>query len=159
MLRAGDAVISDVGDAFERDPEVRRARTIADAARKRLVACVTGAQEVIDPAEAQRMLDAFRCAMAHAEDAEDRVLLHRGLLTSVEAGRRAARRRPVTSGPSGTKPDGPTRAGRATDGVRSVRRGGVVARVVACALALVAAGSVGMALARWLGVRPPQARW
>jgi len=162
VLRAGDAVISDVGDAFERDPEVRRARTIADAARKRLVACVTGAQEVIDPAEAQRMLDAFRCAVAHAEDAEDRVLLHRGLLTSVEAGRRAARRRPVTGGPSGTKPDGPTRAGRGTDGVRSarrVRRGGVVARVVACALALVAAGSVGMALARWLGVRPPQARW
>ena len=159
MLRAGDAVISDVGDAFERDPEVRRARTIADAARKRLVACVTGAQEVIDPAEAQRMLDAFRRAVAHAEDAEDRVLLHRGLLTSVEAGRRAARRRPVTGGPAGTKPDGPTRAGRATEGGRSVRRGGVVARVVACALALVAAGSVGMALARWLGVRPPQARW
>ena len=167
MLRAGDAVISDVGDAFERDPEVRRARTIADAARKRLVACVTGAQEVIDPAEAQRMLDAFRCAMAHAEDAEDRVLLHRGLLTSAEAGRRAARRRPVTGGPAGTKPastkpDGPTRAGRVIDEVRSarrVRRGGVVARVVACALALVAAGSVGMALARWLGVRPPQARW
>jgi hypothetical protein len=162
VLRAGDAVISDVGDAFERDPEVRRARTIADAARKRLVACVTGAQEVIDPAEAQRMLDAFRCAVAHAEDAEDRVLLHRGLLTSVEAGRRAARRRPVAGGPSGTKPDGPTRAGRVTDVVRSarrVRRGGVVARVVACALALVAAGSVGMALARWLGVRPPQARW
>jgi hypothetical protein len=162
VLRAGDAVISDVGDAFERDPEVRRARTIADAARKRLVACVTGAQEVIDPAEAQRMLDAFRCAMAHAEDAEDRVLLHRGLLTSVEAGRRAARRRPVTGGPTGAKPDGPPRAGRVTDGVRSaprVRRGGVVARVVACALALVAAGSVGMALARWLGVRPPQARW
>jgi hypothetical protein len=162
VLRAGDAVISDVGDAFERDPEVRRARTIADAARKRLVACVTGAQEVIDPAEAQRMLDAFRCAVAHAEDAEDRVLLHRGLLTSVEAGRRAARRRPVTRGPSGTKPDRPTRAGRVTDVVRSarrVRRGGVVARVVACALALVAAGSVGMALARWLGVRPPQARW
>lgn len=105
------------------------------------------------------MLDAFRCAMAHAEDAEDRVLLHRGLLTSVEAGRRAARRRPVSGGPAGTKPDGPTRAGRTTDGVRSGRRGGVVARVVACALALVAAGSVGMALARWLGVRPPQARW
>ena len=108
------------------------------------------------------MLDAFRCAVAHAEDAEDRVLLHRGLLTSVEAGRRAARRRPVTGGPSGTKPDGPARAGRVVDVVRSarrVRRGGVVARVVACALALVAAGSVGMALARWLGVRPPQARW
>jgi hypothetical protein len=123
---------------------------------------VTGAQEVIDPAEAQRMLDAFRSAMAHAEDAEDRVLLHRGLLTSVEAGRRAARRRPVTGGPAGTKPDGPTRAGRVIDGVRSARRvrsGGVVARVVACALALVAAGSAGMALARWLGVRPPRARW
>ena len=150
MLRAGDAVISDVGDAFERDPEVRRARTIADAARKRLVACVTGAQEVIDPAEAQRMLDAFRCAVAHAEDAEDRVLLHRGLLTSVEAGRRAAGRRPVS-----TRSDEPARTGR---DVRRIRRGSVT-RAVAWALALVAAGAVGVALARWLGVRPPLARW
>jgi hypothetical protein len=143
-------LVCDLGDAIERDPEVRQARRIADAARKRLVVCMTGSQDVIDPAEAQRMLDAFRNAVAHAEDAEDRVLLHRGLLTSVEAGRRAAGRRPVS-----TRSDEPARTGR---GVRRVRRGGV-ARAVAWALALVAAGTVGVALVRWLGVRPPLARW
>jgi hypothetical protein len=150
VLSVGDALVCDLGDAIERDPEVRQARRIADAARKRLVVCMTGSQDVIDPAEAQRMLDAFRNAVAHAEDAEDRVLLHRGLLTSVEAGRRAAGRRPVS-----TRSDEPARTGR---GVRRVRRGGV-ARAVAWALALVAAGAVGVALARWLGVRPPLARW
>ena len=99
------------------------------------------------------MLDAFRSAAAHAEDAEDRVLLHRGLLTSVEAGRRAARRRPVSDGA-----DEPARKGR---GARRGGRGGRgrVARAVGWALALVAAGSVGVALARWLGVRPRLARW
>ena len=150
MLSAGDALVCDLGDAIERDPEVRQARRIADAARKRLVVCMTGSQDVIDPAEAQRMLDAFRNAVAHAEDAEDRVLLHRGLLTSVEAGRRAAGRRPVSS-----RSDEPARTGR---DVRRIRRGGV-ARAVAWALALVAAGTVGVALARWLGVRPRLARW
>ena len=143
-------MVCDLGDAIERDPEVRQARRIADAARKRLVVCMTGSQDVIDPAEAQRMLDAFRNAVAHAEDAEDRVLLHRGLLTSVEAGRRAAGRRPVSS-----RSDEPARTGR---DVRRIRRGGV-ARAVAWALALVAGGAVGVALARWLGVRPPLARW
>ena len=150
MLRAGDAVIGDLGDAIEHDPEVRQARRIADAARKRLVGCMTGTQEGIDPAEAQRMLDAFRGALVHAEDAEDRVLMHRGLLTSVEAGRRAARRRPVT-----TRADGPARVAQAAKGGRRSR----VARAVGWTLALVAAGSVGVALVRWLGVRPPLARW
>ena len=150
MLIAGDALIRDLGDAIEHDPEVRHARSIADAARKRLVVCMTGSQDVIDPAEAQRMLDAFRNAVAHAEDAEDRVLLHRGLLTSVEAGRRAAGRRPVSS-----RSDEPARTGR---DVRRIRRGGV-ARAVAWALALVAGGAVGVALARWLGVRPRLSRW
>jgi hypothetical protein len=155
-------LIGDLGDAIEHDPEVRQARRIADAARKRLVACMTGSQEVIDPAEAQRMLDAFKSAVVHAEDAEDRVLLHRGLLTSVEAGRRAARRRPVSAGA-----DEPARTGRGSRGGSGgrggrgacrVRRGGL-ARVVGWAVALVAAGAVGVALARWLGVRPPLARW
>ena len=150
MLSTGDALVCDLGDAIERDPEVRQARRIADAARKRLVVCMTGSQDVIDPAEAQRMLDAFRNAVAHAEDAEDRVLLHRGLLTSVEAGRRAAGRRPVSS-----RSDEPARTGR---DVRRIRRGGV-ARAVAWALALVAGGAVGVALARWLGVRPRLSRW
>jgi hypothetical protein len=150
VLKTGDALLGDLGDAIEHDPEVRQARRIADAARKRLVACMTGSQDAIDPTEAQRMLDAFRGAVAHAEDAEDRVLLHRGLLTSVEAGRRAAGRRPVSA-----RADEPARTGR---GERRARRGGV-GRAVACALALVAAGTAGVALARRLGVRPPQARW
>ena len=155
MLTAGDALIGDLGDAIEHDPEVRQARRIADAARKRLVACMTGSQEVIDPAEAQRMLDAFKSAVVHAEDAEDRVLLHRGLLTSVEAGQRAARRRPLSAGA-----DEPARTGRGGwggSGACRVRRRGL-ARVVGWAVALVAAGAVGVALARWLGVRPPLAR-
>jgi hypothetical protein len=146
-------LVCDLGDAIERDPEVRQARRIADAARKRLVVCMTGSQEVIDPAEAQRMLDAFRNAVAHAEDAEDRVLLHRGLLTSVEAGRRAAGRRPVS-----VRSDEQAQTGRGVRGVRRVRRGGI-ARAVAWALALVVAGTVGVTLARWLGVRPPLVRW
>ena len=67
MLRAENALKLDLGDAIEHDPEVRRARRVAEAARTRLVACVTGSQDGIDPTEAQRMLDAFRNAMAHAE--------------------------------------------------------------------------------------------
>jgi hypothetical protein len=76
--------------AVLRDPEVRQARKIADAARSRLVGCVAGPQEVVDLAETQRMLDKLREAQALAEDAEDRVLVHRGLLTPAEAERRAA---------------------------------------------------------------------
>jgi hypothetical protein len=81
--------------AVRRDPEVRQARKIADAARSRLVGCVAGPQEVVDLAETQRMLDKLRQAQALAEDAEDRVLVHRGLLTPAEAERRAAARRPA----------------------------------------------------------------
>ena len=156
MLIAGDALIRDLGDAIEHDPEVRHARRIADAARKRLVACMTGSQDAIDTAEAQRMLDAFRGAVVHAEDAEDRVLLHRGLLTSVEAGQRAALRRPVPTEPG--EPTRTVRGVRRARRARRVRRGGV-ARAVGWALALAAGGAVGVVLARCLGVRPPLARW
>ena len=78
--------------AIRRDPEVRQALKIADAARSRLIDCVAGPQEV-DLAETQRMLDKLREAQALAEDAEDRVLVHRGLLTPAEAERQAAARR------------------------------------------------------------------
>jgi hypothetical protein len=138
---------------MEHDPEVRRARRIADAARSRLVACMTDSQDVIDLAEAQRMLDAFRNALAHAEEAEDQVLVHRGLLTQAEAGRRAARRRPVTS-----RADRPARAARGSAGARRARRLSA-GRVVAGALAAVALAAVGVAVARLLGVRPPLTRW
>jgi hypothetical protein len=81
--------------AVGRDPEVRQARRIADAARSRLVGCIAGPQEVVDLAETQRVLDKLKEAQALAEDAEDRVLVHQGLLTPAEAERRAAARRPT----------------------------------------------------------------
>jgi hypothetical protein len=162
VLRAGDALISDLGDAIEHDPEVRQARRIADVARTRLVACMTGSQDVVDLAEAQRMLDAFRNAVAHAEEAEDLVLVHRGLLTSAEADQRAARRRPVTSRADrlarADRAHRPARAGQDAGGARRFGRL-TVRRVIAGAVALVAAAAVGVAVARLLGVRPPLARW
>lgn len=153
MLRVGDALTGDLGDVIEQDPEVRQARTIAAAARTRLVASMTGSQDVIDLAEAQRMLDAFRNAVACAEEAEDQVLVHRGLLTSAEAGRRAARRRPVTS-----RADRPARPGQGAGDARRARRTRA-GHVIAGVLALAVAGVVGVVLARWFGVRPPLGRW
>jgi hypothetical protein len=85
-------------DAVRRDPEVRQARKIADAARSRLLACVAGSQEVVDLVQTQRMLDKLKEAQTLAEDAEDRVMVHRGLLTPAEAEQRAAARRPAGSG-------------------------------------------------------------
>jgi len=82
-------------DVVRLDPEVRQARKIADAARSRLLGCVAEPQEAVDLAQAQRMLDKLKEAQTLAEDAEDRVLVHRGLLTPAEAQRRAAARRPV----------------------------------------------------------------
>ena len=86
--------------AVLRDPEVRQARKIADAARSRLVGYVAGPQDVVDLAETQRMLDKLKEAQALAEDAGDRVLMHRGLLTPAEAEQRAAARR--TAGAAGS---------------------------------------------------------
>jgi hypothetical protein len=81
-------------DAVLRDPEARQARKIADAARSRLLGCLAGpSDEAVDVAQAQRMLDLVKEAQALAEDAEDRVLAHQGLLTPAEADRRAAARR------------------------------------------------------------------
>jgi hypothetical protein len=142
-----------LGDEIEHDPEVRQARRIADAARTRLIACMTGSQDVIDLAEAQRMLDAFSNARTHAEEAQDQLLVQHGLLTSVEAGQRAARRRPVTS-----RAHRPARAAPGAGDARRDRRLSVP-RVITGVLALVAAGAVGVAIARWLGVRPPLGRW
>jgi hypothetical protein len=148
VLTAGSALVSDLGDAIARDPEVRQARMIADAARTRLLECMAGTQEGIDLVEAQGMLDALRNAQTHAEDAEDRVLVHHGLLTFAEADQRAAHRRPVAA-----------RAARAPRAGRDVRRAdrclGAV-RVIAGVLAL---GAVGVAIARLTRVRLPLARW
>lgn len=159
MRTAGVAVSDDLDDAIARDPEVRQARTVADAARTRLVLCMSGPEEVIDPAEAQRMLDAFREARMLAEDAEDRVLVHCGLLASAEADRRAARRRAVNSPAGGPArlAGGHPRPGRPAGAARAARYENV-ARVIAGLLALAAIGAA-VAFARWCGVRLPRARW
>jgi hypothetical protein len=139
VLTAEVALPGDLGDAIARDPEVRQARMIAGAARSRLLASMTGSRNGVDLAEAQRMLDALRQATAHAADAEDRVRVHRGLLTAAEADRRAALRHPEVAAPA----DLPR-----TDGHAAVRPG-TVARVAA--VVLVAAGLAGVTLARRAG--------
>jgi hypothetical protein len=139
---------SDLGDAIAHDPEVRQARMIADAARSRLLACMTGPQDEVDLVEAQGMLDALRNAQVLAEDAEDRVLMHHGLLTTAEADERAARRRPAVV--RGYRADQAARSAR-----WSGRRLGAV-RLAACVLGLAALAVV---LARCAGVRLPLARW
>jgi hypothetical protein len=110
--------------AVRRDPEVRQARRIADAARSRLVGCVAGPEEVVDLAETQRVLDKLKEAQALAEDAEDGVLVHRGLLTPAEAEQRAAARRPAGSAGSAR------RGAQEPAGVAvSARSGGITVRL------------------------------
>ncbi|HEX4088804.1 MAG TPA: hypothetical protein VHZ33_08805 [Trebonia sp.] len=136
---------------------MRQARRIADAARSRLLGCVAGPQDVVDLVQAQRMLDKLKEAQTLAEDAEDRVLVHRGLLTPAEADRRAAARRPA--GATGAahrdeqEPAGvavPTRAaglaGRLSAVSPEARR--VVGSVLLHALIPAAAGFAGAAIAR-----------
>jgi hypothetical protein len=141
-------------DAVRRDPEVRQARKIADAARSRLLACVAGPEEVVDLVQTQRMLDKLKEAQALAEDAEDRVLVHRGLLTPAEAEQRAAARRPAGAGrrdvqePAGvavsTRPAGI--AGRLPTVSPATRR--LAGSVLLHALIPAAAGFAGAAIAR-----------
>ena len=110
--------------AVRRDPEVRQARRIADAARSRLVGCVAGPEEVVDLAETQRVLDKLKEAQALAEDAEDGVLVHQGLLTPAEAERRAAARRPAGA------PGSAHRGAQEPTGVAvSARSGGLAGRL------------------------------
>jgi hypothetical protein len=132
-------MVSDLGDAIARDPEVRQARTIAEAARRRLVACMSHPEDGIDVTEAQRMLDALMNAQLLAKDAEDRVLLHRGLLTAAEVEKRTAKRHPVR--PLGHEPE------------RSARFGFRLspARLLAGALLLVGVAVVALARRRGYG--------
>jgi len=160
VLTAGDAVVAgDLGDVIARDPEVRQARMIAAAARTRLLGCVTGSREQLDLAEAQRMLDALRNAQAHAGDAEDRVLVHRGLLTIDEAGRRAAGRRAAHrrtappdpadgTGTAQTRAAQRRRVGHRAAENRTARCRAVTPRNMACLLAGVLVCLAGVALAR-----------
>jgi len=124
---------------------------IADAARTRLLECMAGTQEGIDLVEAQGMLDALRNAQTHAEDAEDRVLVHHGLLTFAEADQRAAHRRPVVP-----RSDRATRTDRAVRDARRADRCPGAVRVIAGVLAL---GAAGVAIARLTRVRLPLVRW
>ena len=165
MLLAENDLSRPPDDAVRRDPEVRQARKIADAARSRLLACVAGPQEVVDLVQTQRMLDKLKEAQTLAEDAEDRVMVHRGLLTPAEAEQRAVARRPAGPGrrdvqePAGVavsaRPAG--MAGRyAQAGARVVSRLPMVSpetrrmagSVLLHALIPVAAGFAGAAVAR-----------
>jgi hypothetical protein len=87
-----DELMGDLEEAVGRDPQVQQARRVAEAARNRVLACLAG-DGGADLAEAQRMMDALRKATLLAEDAEDQVRVHAGLLTRDEASRRAAARR------------------------------------------------------------------
>ncbi|HLH83669.1 MAG TPA: hypothetical protein VKV38_10425 [Trebonia sp.] len=112
MYLVEDHLMGDLEDAVGLDPQVQRARKIAEAARARLLACVAVAGEP-DLAEAQRMMDALRKATVLAEDAEDEVRVRAGLLTRGEADRRAAARRAGLADralPPGTLPLGRVRA-------------------------------------------------
>ena len=95
MLLAEKDLVGGPDDVVHQDPEVRQARKIADAARSRLLTCIAGAEEVVDMVQTQRIFDMLWEAQALVEDAEDRVLVHRGLLIPAEAERRAAARRPA----------------------------------------------------------------
>src|ERR1700733_16093588 len=90
VLLAEKDLVGGPEDVVRQDPEVRQARKIADAARSRLLACIAGPEEVVDMVQAQRIFDMLWEAQALVDDAEDRVLVHRGLLTPAEAERRAA---------------------------------------------------------------------
>jgi hypothetical protein len=145
VLTAGGALVSDLGDTIAHDPEVRQTRMIADVARTRLLACLSGSEDVVDFTEARSMLDALGNAQALAEDAEDRVLMHHGLLTSGEAERRAARRRPAA-------------AVRITPPPADARLACRGLRVAACVLGVAALGAAGVVLTHRRGVRLPLGR-
>jgi hypothetical protein len=143
VLTAGGALVSDPGDAVARDPEVRQARMIAEAARRRLVACMSHPEDGIDVAEAQGMLEAFMSARLLAKDAEDRVLARRGLLSQAEARKRTAGRHPAPA--PAKEPQRPPRFGARLN----------AARVLAVALILALAGAAGVTLAQRSGLRRP----
>lgn len=96
VLLSDGGLVGGLEDVVRLDPEVLETRAIFDAARGGLLECVSGAQEMIDLAEAQRLLDALKIARTLAAEAEDRVLVERSLLTSAAARRRATARHPDT---------------------------------------------------------------
>ncbi len=158
-----DAVADDPAETLRRDPEVRQARAIAEAARSELLECVSGQHGPVDLARAGRMLAALRTATALAEDAEDRVLVHNGLLMLAEADRRAAdraalSRRDGTGAAAGARPHRAAQARVQAAMVRAAlpylfsdpRRRAAVTGLVAVTVAGVSAAVV---IARGRGVR------
>jgi hypothetical protein len=124
MLLAEKDLVGGPEDVVGLDPEVRHARKIADAARSRLLTCIAGPGETVDLRETQRIFDMLWEAQSLVEDAEDRVLVHRGLLTPTEADHRAAARRPPVRGALATV----HRARELSAGAVPARAGGFVVR-------------------------------
>jgi hypothetical protein len=126
VLLAEKDLVGGPDDLVRQDPEVRQARKIADAARSRLLTCIAGPEEVVDMVQTQRIFDMLWEAQALAEDAEDRVLVHRGLLTPAEAERRAAARRPAA--PNASALSALHRAQDPAGVAGSARAAGIIAR-------------------------------
>jgi hypothetical protein len=125
VLLAEKDLVGGPEDVVRQDPEVRQARKIADAARSRLLACIAGPEEVVDMVQTQRIFDMLWEAQSLVEDAEDRVLVHWGLLTPAEAERRAAVRRPAV--PSASALPALQRAQDPTGVAGPARTAGIVA--------------------------------
>jgi hypothetical protein len=125
VLLAEKDLIGGPDDLVRQDPEVRQARKIADAARSRLLTCIAGPEDVVDMVQTQRFFDMLWEAQELVEDAEDRVLVHRGLLTPAEAERRAARR---PAAPSASALPGLQRAQDPAEVAGPARAAGIVAR-------------------------------
>jgi hypothetical protein len=145
VLLAENDLVGGPDDVVRQDPEVRQARKIADAARSRLLTCIAGSEEVVDMVATQRIFDMLGEAQALAEDAEDRVLAHRGLLSPAEAGRRAAARRPAAPRASAL-PALQFKPGPMPTLPPAARR--VAANVIIHALIPAAAGFAGAAIAK-----------
>jgi hypothetical protein len=125
VLLAEKDLVGVPDDMVRQDPEVQQARKIVDAARSRLLTCIAGAEEVVDMVQTQRIFDMLWEAQELVEDAEDRVLVHRGLLTPAEAERRAARR---AAAPNASAPPGLQRAQDPAGVAGPARAAGIVAR-------------------------------
>jgi hypothetical protein len=123
VLLAEKDLIGGPDDLVRQDAEVRQARKIADAARSRLLTCIAGPEDVVDMVQTQRIFDMLWEAQALVEDAEDRVLVHWGLLTPAEAERRAAARRPAAPSASALQA-----LQRAQDPAGAAGPAGIVAR-------------------------------
>jgi hypothetical protein len=151
MLLSDGGLMGGPQDVVQLDPEVLQARAIFDAARSGLLGSVSGEPEMIDLAEAQRLLDALKTARTLAAEAEDRVLLQRFLLTSAEAKQRAAARSPAGRRVAEAASENRENPGARVLRLRSVRPSRGTTSVLVRAVLPAAAALAGAALARRLG--------